>query len=277
MLHGNNLALADYHIHPDFSIDARGSIDDYCRAAIDKGLAEICFTTHYDSNPKAPQSDGMIRIDGTKVPLSFEAIGRYADAVAGASEKYSPEGLEVQCGIEVGYYPGCEELIVELFNKFPFHYKLGAIHDIGDICLCCEHLFKNCFSRLSLEDMADKYFGLVAKAVNSGLFDAIAHLDVYKKYGMRYYGDAILTIHRGRVEPILTLMAANGVGVELNTSALRKGHSEYYPSMEIVNLARNAGVHIAALGSDAHTPADVGFDFDSAATIAYELFPYCDE
>jgi hypothetical protein len=36
-------------------------------------------------------------------------------------------------------------------------------------------------------------------------------------------------------------------------------------------------VTIAAIGSDAHRPEDVAFDFNAAAAVAWELFPYCDE
>jgi len=277
MVRNYDLAMADYHIHPDFSVDAVGSIDDYCRAALEKGLVEICFTTHYDANPTGSEGDRRMRVDGKIVPLSFDTVGRYVDTVNAVQGEYFAQGLEVRCGIEVGYYPGCEEHIRELFQKFPFHYKLAAIHEIEDICLCCQNQIETCFSRFPMEEMANQYFVLMEQAVESRLFDAVAHFDVYKKYGLQYYGEEILKVHRGRVEPVFAAMARAEVGLEINTSALRKGHVEYYPTMEIVNLARQAGVHIAAIGSDAHSPDEVGFDFEAAAGIAYELFPYCDE
>mgnify|MGYP001224242606 CR=1 FL=1 len=273
----NDISLADYHIHPDFSIDAVGSVDDHCQAALKKGLAEICFTTHYDSNPNGPAEERMMVVDGVRAPLTFDAVAKYVETVQKANDLYYPIGLEVRCGIEVGYYAGCEKLIGELFSRFEFHYKLAAIHDIEDICVCCHTRFEKCFSRFRVDEMADRYFATMEKAVQSGLFDAVAHIDVYKKYGLQFYGDAILHIHQGRIEPVFEAMVENDVGIEINTSALRKGHAEYYPSMEIINLARKIGVRIAAIGSDAHSPEDVAFDFENAAAIAYELFPYCDE
>ena len=56
--------VSDFHCHCDFSVDAVGSVDDYCRAALKRGLAEICFTTHYDTNYAINYSDNYIRIDG---------------------------------------------------------------------------------------------------------------------------------------------------------------------------------------------------------------------
>ena len=273
----NGMALADYHIHPDYSIDATGSIDEYCRTALEKNLVEICFTTHYDSNPRGPEGESVMRVDGKTAPLSFEAVKRYYDDVRAAQEKYFPIGLEVKCGIEIGYWPGCEEHIKTLFQKFPFDYKLVAIHDIDDICVCCQNRFEACFSRFGAEEMADKYFAVMRQAIDSRLFDSIAHLDVYKKYGLKFYGDKILTVHRGRVESVFAAMTENDVGMEINTAALRRGHAEYYPSMEIVNMARSAGARIAAIGSDAHKPEELAYDFEVAAGVAYELFPYCDE
>ncbi len=273
----SRLPIADYHVHSDFSIDAVGSVDEFCESALKKGLVEICFTTHYDTNPAAPYDDSRIRIDGKIIPLSVEAMGRYVEAIADAHEKYYSQGLVVKCGIEVGYYPGCEEHISKLFSIYSFDYKLAAIHELDGVCLCCQNRFENCFSRYTIEKMADDYFQLIIGAVQSRLFDSIAHVDVYKKYGLKYYGDSILTIHRGRIEPVFSAMAENRVGMEINTSSLRRGHTEYYPSMEIINLARSFGVQISGIGSDAHHPDEVAYDFDTAAAIAYELFPYCDE
>ena len=48
--------------------------------------------------------------------------------------------------------------------------------------------------------------------------------------------------------------------------------------MAIVNLARAAGVQVRSVGSDAHQPSEVAYDFENASTVAYELIsPYCGE
>jgi histidinol-phosphatase (PHP family) len=274
---GNSYSLADYHVHPNFSFDAEGSIDEFCQAALNRGLNEICFTTHYDTNPVLSEEERSIRINGKMIPNSVDNIRPYVEAVQEAHKKYYPSGLMVQGGIEVGYYPGCEKEIAALFKTYPFHYKLGAIHEVGEFNICYRDQVERYGGEIELTELATRYFALVGQAAASGLFDAIAHLDLYKKYGLKYYGEEVLGIHKEYLEPVLKSMAGANVGLELNTSALRKGHSEYYPSMDIVNMARRAGVRIVAIGSDAHRPEDVGYDFEAAAAIAYELFPYCDE
>ena len=250
-------------------------MDDYCKAAIEKNLAEICFTTHFDTNPVLPSKSRSICVEGQMLPHSIENLKAYVDAVENARGEYYP--LAVKCGIEVGFYPGCERETSELFRKYRFDYKLGAVHEVGDFDLCTEEHYKRFHLKVGLDDLADRYFALVKEAAETGLFDALAHLDLYKKYGLEYYGKEVLIIHRDRLGPVVESMVNHDVGLEINTSALRKGHSEYYPSMDIVNMARKAGVKIVAIGSDAHKPEQLAYDFDTAASIAYELFPYCSE
>jgi histidinol-phosphatase (PHP family) len=100
---------------------------------------------------------------------------------------------------------------------------------------------------------------------------------LYRLHGRKYYGEDILKIHEGRVEPLLELMRDLDVGLEINTKAVRKGLPEYYPAMTIVNTARSLGARIVSIGSDAHCPEEVAYDFEMASAVAYDLYPYTDE
>jgi len=48
---------------------------------------------------------------------------------------------------------------------------------------------------------------------------------------------------------------------------LRRGNPEPYPSMQILQRARDAGVRVFTVGSDAHRPADLGNGLDSAVQV----------
>lgn len=270
-------ALSDYHVHPDFSIDAQGSIDDYCRAALKAGLKEICFTTHYDNDPGFDHKVRSIVVDGQPQPLSDRAIEKYIRAVKAADDEYFSQGLAVRVGIEVGYYLGCENEIRRLFDRFDFDYKLVGIHDIDQVCFCSKREAESCFIKYAIDDFADRYFELARAAAECGLFDSIAHLDVYRRFGLAFYGEKLLKIHEGRIEQVFEAMRDTGTGFEINTAAYRHGLAEFYPTMPIINLARSMGVAVRAMGSDAHEPEQVGQNLDMAAAVAYELFPYTDE
>lgn len=272
-----NNVVSDHHVHPDYSFDAEGSIEDYCRMAFNIGLKEICFTTHYDADPARIDHEGFMIIDGQKEKLSDEAVGHYLDDIKKATDKYGHFGLVVEGGLEFGYFPGCEKLVSHLHSKFRLDYRLGAVHSIDGLCICYKEEAQKLFSKYTLAQMADRYFETVDQCAATGVFDCLAHLDIYRRYGLEYYGDEILTIHRGRIEKLFETMIKYEVGYELNTSAIRHGHNEYYPNMEIVNQARSAGARLISLGSDAHRPDDLALDFDVATAVAYELVPYVEE
>ena len=272
--------VADYHCHCDYSIDAVGTIDEYCKAALKRNLAEICFTTHYDSNPNSATGENcdlLIRVKGEFKPTTPEALAQYVEDVRSAHDKYYPSGLSVRLGLEFGWFRGCEESVARLKEKYDFDYMLCGIHELDNICFCCSNQYENCFSRYSAEQMAEKYYGEVFAAVRSGLFDTIAHLDYYRKYGGMFYGDVINEVHKPYLDELFGLLKKHGTTIEINTAALRKGLNEYYPVTSIINAARRAGVEIHRIGSDAHAPDQVGFDFEAASALAPPFLAGCDD
>ena len=58
-------------------------------------------------------------------------------------------------------------------------------------------------------------------------------------------------------------IAESGVAIEVTTAGLRKPVGEIYPAPAFLEMVVDAGNPIA-LSSDAHTPADLGRDYDRA-------------
>jgi len=259
--------LADYHCHCDYSSDAKGSIDEYCDAAIERGLAEICFTTHYDSNPKYEGKPEFILVKGEKQPVKPEALAFYVEDVNRAAEKYLPMGLSVKLGLEFGWFEGCQEEVRSLKESFGFEFMLCGIHDLDNICFCCHTAFERCFSRYSMVEMVKAYVEQVIRAAESGLFNTIAHVDYIRKYGLKYYGPELEPVIKDHLPGIFPALNDSGTALEINTAGLRQGIGSYYPGMGIVNIAKRAGVDINYLGSDAHRPEQVGHDFDAAGVL----------
>lgn len=265
------LNKADCHVHPDYSLDATGSIDEYCQKALELGIKEICFTTHYDSDPFRKEIDPFMRINGKIVPLSEDSVERYIEDVRRAGERYSPEGLSVKASLEVDYAPHIEEKLRKDLASFDLDYRLGAVHCLDHIAITASKEAERYFKERCAEEMVTAYYEALKQAVESGLFDVMAHLDIYKKYGLGFYGERILTAHRGLVAPVLELMAKNNVGMEINTGLLRKGHKEFSPGLEILNLALQMGVKIVAFGSDAHKVVHLGKDINEAYLLVERL------
>ena len=259
--------LADYHCHCDYSSDAEGSIDEYCDAAIQRGLVEICFTTHYDSNPRSEGEPEFIIVRGEKQPVKPEALSFYVEDVQKAAEKSLPMGLSVKLGLEFGWFEGCEEEVRTLRESFDFEYMLCGIHELGNTCFCCRTAFERCFSRYSMVDMVKAYVVQLIRAAESGLFNTIAHVDYIRKYGLEYYGPELDSAIKDHLPSIFPALNDSDTALEINTAGLRQGAGSYYPGMVIVNAAKRADVEISYLGSDAHRPEQVGYDFDAAGAL----------
>jgi len=271
-------ARTDYHVHPDYSIDASPvGIREYCYQAMKLGLKEICFTTHLEMDPLRKDIDNFAAVNGKRVSVYNKAwLDKYFDDIAQAQEEFRADGFQVKAGIEIGYCPGLEREIEDIINSYPFDFVLGAIHCLQHIAISSMKESPRYFETRSLSQVRTDYFTTLKEAVETGLFDSIAHVDLYRRYGIRQFGSEILTIHRGAIEPIFKEMARREMGLEINTSSFRRGLKEFHPSREIVELAVKAGVKIFTIGSDAHSLEQLGEYLDEAQALLeeYKLVSY---
>lgn len=262
--------LIDYHIHPGYSLDATGSIEEFCQAALKKGLREICFTTHFDTDPLRKEIDPFMIVEGKRVPL-LEALPTYLREVREAHGRHEERGLVVKLGLEVDYAPHFEEKLRDTLSGIEVDYLLGSVHCLEGIAFTDRREYERCFQGRRVTDMCRAYFENLGALVRSDLFDCVGHLDGYKKYGFTYYGEKIFSAHRGFIEPVLELMRSHDLGIEINTGSLRRGFSDFYPPREILELIRDYGVKVVAFGSDAHHPEEVGYEIHRAMRLAEDL------
>lgn len=254
----------DYHVHPNYSIDALPvSIREYCQQAVELNLAEICFTTHVELDPV--RNDDFVFLNGEAHPVrQLDWLGSYLNEIEDAQKEFQAAGLNVRSGLEIGYVLGIEKEIEKIVNNYSIDYLLGAIHTLDQLNISSRNESPEYFSSKSLTEMKNDYFDALEGAVDSGLFNCIAHIDLYRRHGLKYYGSEVLTVHRGIIEPILEKIAANNMGLEINTSSLRRNSKEFHPSEEILTLAVEAGIKIFTVGSDAHCLEHLGCHIDDA-------------
>ena len=104
--------------------------------------------------------------------------------------------------------------------------------------------------------MYERYFDLFCEAVERGGFDVMAHPDLVKKHGAR----TSLPVNR-MYDAAADALARADVAIEVNSSGLRKRIVELYPTLDLLSTCASRGVAVT-LGSDAHSPGQVGMDFD---------------
>jgi histidinol-phosphatase (PHP family) len=128
---------------------------------------------------------------------------------------------------------------------------------LNSVCIDSSKECTTYFTRYSVRQLLDNYYGAVKKLVESHIFDSIGHLDVYKKYGLAFYGDAIQKAPRDVLADVFHLIKENNIAFEINTAGFRL-LDEFYPAEAIMQHARDCGITKITIGSDAHAVADLG-------------------
>jgi histidinol-phosphatase (PHP family) len=164
----------------------------------------------------------------------------------------------VLCGLEIGYVPGTEPLIKETTDSHQFDYVLGGVHTLAGIDIVSPRESALYFGRRTAREVCAEYFGYLGGAVASGLFDCVAHIDIYKRCGLELLGEALKDAHRDFIKPVLDDMVRRDISLEVNSGGLRRGLGSPYPSLDILEEAHAAGIRHLTVGSDCHRPEDVG-------------------
>ena len=257
--------MIDYHIHTNHSPDAEGTILEYCDQALYLGLNEICFTNHAEMDQT--REDNIIRFDGRAEPLTSKALERLHKEVAAARDIYALKGLTVRSGIEIGYFSGMEARLEEMVAGIEYDFMMGSIHCLNHACIDSSREYKAYFSDHAARELIDEYYAEILNLAESRLFDALGHIDVYKKYGVNFYGPDINYLPKDLLAAIFDALRRNELGLEINAAGLRR-IDQFYPSPEIMKLARDLKVERLTVGSDCHKVADLGKGIKEAAEYA---------
>lgn len=237
--------LVDYHVHTAYCGHAEGGMEDYVRAAMDRGISELGFCDHF---PLLSMRDPTLTMSPEELPL-------YVEGVLRVREKFP--GMKVLLGIEVDYFPGQMEEVASLLERYPFDYVMGAVHFM-DGWGFDDPRHADEYRRRDISLVWERYFQLAEEALDSGLFDVFAHPDLVKKFG-HFPPEPPLDLYRG----FCRAAGRNGVVVEVSTAGLRKPVGEIYPSEVFLGIMRDFGVPVT-LGSDAHHPSEVAYAFEEA-------------
>lgn len=220
-------------------------MEDYARRAASLGLVEIGFSDHFP----------LLHMRDPSLTMCLEEVPAYVREV----EELRPlfPSLRIRLGIEVDYLPETVDRLPALLGDYPFDYVMGSVHFI-DGWGFDDPRYIHEYEGRDLFRLWSRYFELVGEAAVCGLFDALAHPDLIKKFGYRPEEDL------GELyNACLDRVADAGLVVEVSTAGLRKPVGEIYPGEDFLRLCRERDIPVM-LGSDAHSPEEVGEGFDRA-------------
>jgi len=242
----------DFHIHERHSGDARGAnVVDYCRVAEERGFDEICFTTHLIIT--GPDTDHSVPPD---------KIQEYVEEIESVGESTS---VKLRTGLEVDYFPEEERRLGRILDEHALDFVLGSMHYIRGFDIGARPGSMAFFGGRRIEESLDIYYEGWTEAIESGLFDVMAHPDYWRKYlhlthheqpSFKDYGQTVLKA--------IDSLKSCGVGVEVNPSGHRHGIGDCYPKLEFLLAIREAGIETVTIGSDCHSIDRLGENLEEA-------------
>ena len=249
------MPVYDQHVHSNHSWDCDSEPADNVRQAIERGLAGITFTEHFDTHPS----------EWSKCTYDDDA---YSVTIRDLRERFGSE-IFIGKGIEVCYQPTLMDFILDFLANHEFDLVILSVHFFGDFQIGQAKSWKG----QAPGDVSRRYFDRVLEGLRfcerlhreqGPVFNVLGHLDLVKRYTQRFLGYHDVGPHRDQIDAILQACLAADVVPEINTSSLRQNLSETMPGMETVRSFAKLGGGAMSLGSDAHLAGSVGAGFDLA-------------
>ena len=268
--------FSSLHTHTIFC-DGRDDVETMCRAAYEKGLASIGFSSH-----------AHVGKTGLKTTwhMKDEKLGEYINEVKAARLRWEGK-LVVYMGLEVDYIKGLRSAADKDIKDANLDYTISSVHYImppqGEPFTIDGHLDElengilNGFGGDG-ESMLNAYLNNVLEMVTPGGFDIVGHLDLVRKnHGSR--GSISFREKGGRwfeveneaymrkIEEIVRAISCAGLVVEANTGGINRGYvTDTYPSLAVLRLLNKYKVPVM-ISADAHNPNDLDGHYSEARQI----------
>jgi len=237
--------IADLHLHTHYSADVpwgMASFEEYCQIGEQYNI-HVGFLDHFEfpefqSNPK-------YALFGEK------GIIKYLEAFEVVHAEYPNSSL----GLEVDYYPQFEAELGEFLDTYRGHFTrfIGSVHVIDGQVITLREGCKQVLQKFRFPKVREMYFQLLEAAIESELFDGIAHLDMLYRFSNELFDPGSLLEDDPEVLRLGKLCKTQGLDLELNLSGLDQGAKRTYPALNIVKTLYDEGSTFY-VGSDSHIP-----------------------
>ncbi len=249
------MRIPDYHIHTYFSPDSSMKPDEAVKAAVSKGITDMCFTEHMDLGHHMESFNRIPDFHGMQ------------NEIRKLREKY-PEA-RIGYGLEVGYIAGTVEQTIESIKDEAYDYVLLSTHCVDGLdCYLPESKQgrdKVTFYTRYLETLYES----VMDVRLLDYYDCVGHIGYVAKCKHYEYNEMSYDMFPEMFDKILRAIIKNGKGIEVNTSGIKRaGHVLPHPS--IIQRYYELGGRIITCGADAHTPERVGEGVEEALKIMKE-------
>lgn len=253
------MITGDFHIHTVFSTDSDGDVRKTLDSAIEKGIKTVCITDHWDEDyPEAYAEPGELGEDLFRFDRNM-----YFRELEKLKEEYEKK-LDLRIGVEIGLQPHLGAFYQEMVKQHPYDFVIGSVHLVNGE----DPYYKNWWEQYEDGQMYQKTFEeTVCSLKQIEDFDVLGHIDYIVRYG-RWQAEAYsYERFRDVLDEILKRVIDSGKGIELNTAGWKYGLDFCHPHPDVLLRYRELGGEIITVGSDAHKPEHVAYDFKRAEEV----------
>ena len=246
------MKLIDYHIHCNYSPDNKNEIRDVIKHISENNFFDACIVAHFE--PSRFGKPGIFKEPNSIKPEQFD---EYFKKVEKSNKEF---GQNVKIGLEVEYHEEFEKVIGKYLKEYNFDFILGSCHWIRDVIIASipedgAPLFK----KYKPKEVSEFYFEKLKNAINSKLFDSMAHMDIIKKSATPNYGSFPEGLYEKFMPEVASLLIKNKVCFEVNTNPhAMPDKKSFYPSINIIKRLYSEGVRNVTIGSDTHEIRRIG-------------------
>lgn len=247
--------MFDYHMHTRVSFDAHETGKAMAKAALSRGLKEICFTDHVDYDPLGKM--GCMAFDTEVYNKEYDHL--------------EVPGLKIRRGMEFGMTADNVAQFQKDLQRRNFDFVLGSVHFVDGL----DVYFPEYWSDKTIFQAERRYLEATLECVKAHSdFDVLAHLTyIAKAPSHPSHRPVAFGEHRELIDEILRIVADKGKGLEMNTSGMDRCGA-FLPTADMFRRFKELGGEIVTIGSDAHQAVRVGqYAFD-VCDIFRDIFGY---
>lgn len=220
--------IANYHTHTWRCRHAEGTEREYIESAIKGGLKILGFSDH----TPMPYPGGYV----SEVKMDMAQLEGYVDTILELKSEYRRD-IQIHLGLEVEYYPGYFDELLEVTGQYPIEYFLLGQHYLGNEI---DDFF--CWTPTDSEQLLIRYCEQTQEALETGRFVYFAHPDFFN-----FTGDLkIYTVWMSRL-----CRCAKRLDIPLEINFLGIWQKRHYPNPDFWRIAGEVGNKVI-FGADAH-------------------------
>jgi len=253
------MITSDFHLHSNFSSDSQAPMEQMIEQAIRLGLKKLCFTDHMDYDYPTLSNLNFV----------FDC-NEYTKKLTELKERYKSQ-IEVLTGIELGLQPHLGDRLSTLVQSYPFDFIIGSTHVVD----LYDPYFLAYWQGKTEEEGILEYFQAIlnnSRAFHD--FHVFGHIDYIVRYAPAQAAGTLeysYLKYADILDEVLKTIISLGKGLEVNTAGYKYGLGHAHPKADVLLRYKELGGELITIGSDAHKPEHLGYDFPRAEEMLKSL------